>query len=94
MVHDQLLPRVAYASQASAYMVVWEYTANTSDHDIYARQVGADGQPIGVEQALRYSSVDETVPAVTYNSAANEYLLVWEQEYSHPTTTSTLAVSV
>jgi hypothetical protein len=80
--HDQLLPRTSYASQAGEYLVVWENTANASDHDLYGQEVAANGDLIGTGQGLVYDNFDQTNPDIVYNNTDQEYLLVWEQTYS------------
>jgi len=71
-------PAIAYNWQANEYLVVWELEYSASDHDIYARRVRADGTLPGGEVAIASSSSFESRPAVAYNSANNEFMVVFE----------------
>jgi hypothetical protein len=80
--NHQFVPRVAYASGAGEYLVVWEHEYNSSDHDIYARRVSADGSLPGQEIAIVTTISNQMSPDLAYNPAQNEYLVVWEEEYN------------
>jgi hypothetical protein len=72
-------PDVAANLQTGKFLVVWEYAHNESiDHNIYARLVGDDGAPEGNVITISTATTYETSPAVTYNSASNEWLVVWD----------------
>lgn len=78
----QLVPRAAYGSAIGEYLVVWEHEYSASDHDIYARRVDGAGTPLGSEIAVTVSTAFQLNPDLAYNPAYNEYLVVWEEEYS------------
>ncbi len=80
--YDQLRPRTAYNVTANGYLAVWEHAYSATDYDIYARRVDAGGAPLGSEIGIVTSSVHQNHPDVVANPAANEYLIVWEHEYS------------
>lgn len=76
---DQFNSAVAYSESADAYLVVWEYAYTGTDHDIYARRVDADGQPLGPAFAIASSATWEANPAIAYSESMEEYLVVWER---------------
>jgi hypothetical protein len=82
LLEDQLMPRVAYASGVNEYLVAWEDDVHPPDTDIYAIRVNDQGVPIGSEIYVGTSANIDTHPVVVYSPAANEYLVVWENEYS------------
>lgn len=73
-------PAIAYNQLADEYLVVWFNDRSTYD-DIRAQRLSGDGMLLGgpfyvsagVDAARRY-------PDVAFNSVANQYLVVWEQE--------------
>ncbi len=79
---DQFRPRMAYNATANAYLAVWEHAYSATDYDIYARRVDAGGAPLGSEIGVVTSNIHQNHPDVAANPAANEYLIVWEHEYS------------
>ena len=84
----RLAPAVAYNRDLDEFLVVWEYEYSTSDHDIYAQRVASNGTLVGSEIAISALSSFESHPAVVYNPASEEYLIVWElragtDEFTH-----------
>jgi hypothetical protein len=87
--YDAYNPAVAYNSADNEYLVVWHGDDNTAllvegEDEIFGQRVEANtGAEIGSD--LRLSDMgphsdpnyDARVPAVAYNSTANEYLVVW-----------------
>jgi hypothetical protein len=82
-------PAVAYNSVNNEYLVVWSGDDNTSplvegEFEIFGQRVDATGAGVG-NNDFRLSDMgpngstgyDAYSPAVTYNSASNEYLVVW-----------------
>jgi len=80
-------PAVAWSQTNNTGLVVWHDWRNAGTHltDIYGRRVSADGKPIGGD--FRISSTAATGydmnPAVAWDSAANEYLVVWDDGRNH-----------
>ena len=84
--YDAEDPDVAYNSQSNEYLVVWsgDHYAD-GDFEIFAQRVNAaTGALIGsmVRVSVMGPGVDPNYdarsPAVAYNSADNQYLVVWE----------------
>src|SRR5262249_14715908 len=83
-------PAVAYNGAANEYLVAWQGADNTGalaadEDEIYRqRRAGARGAQVGANDS-RLSDMgpdgnadfDAFSPAVAYNGAANEYLVVW-----------------
>ena len=82
LVEDQFLPRAAYASVVNEYLVVWEDVVRDFDHDIFVIRVNDQGVPIGSEIYVGISANMDTHPGIAYSPMVNEYLVVWENEYS------------
>ena len=72
-------PAVVYNPAASEFLVVWEQTFLGQDWDIYGVRLTATGVPIGGSFPIAARSNPERQPDVAYNSARNEYLVVWKQ---------------
>jgi len=83
-------PAVAYNSTDNEYLVVWHGDDDTAvlvdnEFEIFGQRLDATGAGVGAND-FRISDMggtgdpdyDANYPAVTYNSAANEYLAVWE----------------
>ena len=81
---DQGSPEVAWNRTANQYLVVWDDLRYlppiwpVEGSDIYGRRVRANGTRVEAD-AFRITAVahDETKPAVAWNEAANQYLVVW-----------------
>jgi len=71
-------PAIAYNSRQQEYLVVWWNDRATIDDDIYAERVAKDGKLLGGVWVTPQST-DHQYPSVAYNSARNEYLVVWGQ---------------
>ncbi len=76
---------LAYNPTADQYLAVWEGdTATVGEDEIFGRLLDGAGSPLG--GIFRISTMgpdgdsghDAFDPAVTFNSASNEYLVVWE----------------
>jgi len=78
----RLAPDVAYNQTDGEFLVVWEWESTPDNHDIYARRVGSDGSLISSEIPIATLTNFESNPAVAYNTADNEYLVVWEHRYA------------
>ena len=77
-------PAVAYNSQDDLYLVVW-YGDNgvNNENEIYGRLIGSDGAPLAAQFRISDmgpigdTSYGASNPAVAYNPADNEFLVVW-----------------
>jgi hypothetical protein len=90
--YDTWEPAVAYNSVNNEYLIVWEGEDELpelvdNEYEIFAQRVdGATGQLLGGNFRISdmgpdgSASWDAQQPAVSYNSIANEYLVVWEGE--------------
>jgi hypothetical protein len=81
---NEYVPAVVFNSTANEYLIVWEDYRDAADfpfdNDIMGRRVSADGLPLGSDLRIsgRGATVGELAPAVAWNLAANEYLVVWQ----------------
>ena len=78
---DQNAPAVA-TNEQDRYMVVWEHEYSGTDHDIYAREYDANGNPVGSYFTIASWTEDTTAPDVAANGANDEWLAVWQQALS------------
>jgi hypothetical protein len=75
-------PAVAWNETANEYLVVWQDERNKGNRgpDIYAQRVAADGKLMGFNRRISGAAgtgYDEA-PAVAWNQATNQYLVVWQ----------------
>lgn len=79
---DQEWVATAYNTQDDQYLVVWQDKRDliTTRLDIYAQRLAADGTPIGDEIIVTRRQLNQDFPDATYNSARNEYLVVWSDQ--------------
>jgi hypothetical protein len=86
--HD-IQPVVAYNVTTNHYVVAWADKRNYAlrGYDIYARTLSATGVAIGGDYRVSgpKATLDEELPALAYNPAADNYLVVW-QDYRASTT--------
>jgi hypothetical protein len=82
---DAFRPAVAYSSRTNEFLVVWHGNAGADNQfEVYGQRVSAAGTEVGPND-FRISDAgpdgrgafDASRPVVTYNSAANEFLVVW-----------------
>jgi len=77
---ERYLPAVAHNWTHGEYLVVWHNTWPGS-RDIYARRVSENGKVLSWF-CVTTGANDRFEPAVAYNAANDEYLVVWMQEAS------------
>ncbi len=79
-------PAVAYNSAANEYLVAWagDSLATDGEFEIFGQRVSAAGAELGADFRISNLGMDGDAdrdaeqPAVAYDSAVNEYLVVWE----------------
>lgn len=70
-------PKAVYNPVTGKYLVIWEdWSAETDDID--GQLVNADGSLHGSELVISAAKNDQSNPEIAYNSAANEYLVVFD----------------
>ncbi|MBM3133945.1 MAG: hypothetical protein FJZ89_01370 [Chloroflexi bacterium] len=72
-------PAVAYNSQRQEYLVVF-WNDRPGCDDIRAERVSKDGKLLGGVWVAYGCPADRRYPDVAYNSQANEYLVVWQED--------------
>ncbi len=79
---DQISPAAAYNPVQNEYMVAWTNDRPGND-DIYARRLSANGSQIGEWFSIvAGSGFERRNPDIGFNSAREEFLVVWEEEPS------------
>jgi len=73
---NQERPDVVYNSVNNEYLVVWQ-DYRRGDWDIYARRISSDCTPSGSEVPVAQQPERQWYPALAYDSADNQYLVVW-----------------
>jgi len=87
--YDALYPAVAYNSTDNQYLVVWQGSDDTvGEYEIWGQRVNAaTGVRIGADFQISFTGTsgdadrDAEDPDVAYNSASNEYLVVWSGDH-------------
>ena len=72
-------PKAAYNPVTGQYLVVWEDQTDDLD-DIDGQLVNADGSLQGSKLTISAAKNDQSNPEIAYNSAANEYLVVFDDD--------------
>jgi hypothetical protein len=73
---DRYVPAVAYNYAHDEYLVVWHNKWPDGHRDVYARRVSGNGQ-LQTWFSVSAGTHDRFQPAVAYNAATGEYLVVW-----------------
>ena len=82
---DQIRPAIAYNPENDTYLVVWEdhHWDFGDDWDIYGRLLAGDGAPLGAAFGIGFAEANRRLaPTVAYNPQIDEFLVVYEYEYS------------
>jgi hypothetical protein len=69
-------PDVAYDATFDVFLVIYEKTVSSSDHDILSRRMTPAGSVID-SVAVDLASNDSTDPSCANNGSADQFLLVW-----------------
>jgi len=83
----QVLPRVAYNTQAQRYLVVWQDRRDVTDWDIYGQLLSPTGALVGGNLGVYRGVYDDTEPSVASRDTASEFLVVYTRAYQpsgHP----------
>ena len=70
-------PSVAFNTQRSEYLAVWQDFRSGVEYDIYARRISATGQLLGQEIVIATEGRLKSHPDVVYSPARDEYFVVW-----------------
>ena len=81
-------PQVAYNSKAGYFLAVWVDTRNPGKPAVFGLRISATGAPIGSDFQISGPTALLTIydwPALAYNSATNQFLVVWADLRSNST---------
>ncbi len=86
--YDAFDPAIAYDSQDNQYLVVWEgETLRPDVFDILGQRLAANGLQVGADDFVLSNpgsgpnaDYDAYNPAVAYDGASDEYLVVWQDD--------------
>jgi len=68
---------VAYSPAAEGYLVAWHDGRASGEWHVYAQRVAANGALVGSEIAIDTTPTYQMWPAVAYQPATGEWLVVW-----------------
>ncbi len=75
-------PVISFNRSLNEYAIAYEYAYTTTNHDIKLQRLSSNGWRIGGSNTVTVSSQWEGEPALAYNPRRNEYLAVYEYEWS------------
>jgi len=85
-------PAVAFSVTSNQYFVAWSDGRDhlTSGFEVYGQRIRAGGAKVGGNFRISDTNAvgDETDAAVTWNSNANQYLVVWGDNRQNPTSSA------
>ncbi len=76
--NSETMPEVVYNSHAGEFTVVWHEYHDTTDWDVYGRQVSGAGVPLGDGFAVSTAPEFQTNAALAVNTANGEVLIAWQ----------------
>jgi YD repeat-containing protein len=76
---NSVSPDLAYDPERNEYLVVWLEGAGGATDEVYAQRLRDDGAVLGSAIPLQAYSGSPYRPAVAYHSAAQAYVVVWNQ---------------
>lgn len=81
---DEQISAIAYNSLRSEMLVVWQVDAGNGNYDIWARRGRHMGpfQWLGEAFVVAASATSEDTAAVAYNSSDDDYLVVYEYQFT------------
>lgn len=78
---DESAPAVA-CTNAGQFLVVWQAKqAGSGEYDIHGQLLASDGTTVGSELNISTWEYDQLKPRVACNTAADEFLVVWEDHH-------------
>ena len=79
--NHQVEPEIVYNPSSNQFLVVsYDDRLVELDWDIYGQFVNSDGSLSGANFPISTAMDDQSRPVVAYNSADNQYLVVWQDE--------------
>jgi len=79
----EIHPAVAACNNADQYLVAWQSLQPAGHNDLYVRFVKGDGTLDGGPYVIYDTTVHEQEPDVACNMSGQQYLVVWQQQYSN-----------
>ena len=77
---EEITPAIAYNPDRQEYLAVW-FNNRAGNDDIQAQRLSKDGAKLGGAFYIAAGAgADRRYPDVTYNSTAQEYMVVWDHE--------------
>jgi hypothetical protein len=84
--YDHVGGAAEFNAATDEYLVVWsDCRAGPPCGDVYAQRVGTDGNLVGEDFTIAAGPLQQAAPALTWNSQANEYLVVWTEYHADST---------
>jgi hypothetical protein len=75
---SRLIPSVVYNAAEDQYLVVWMYEVSSNDYEIWGKRIPWNGPGSYAEfRIFDWPNRNFWMPRVAWNSARNEYLVIW-----------------
>jgi PKD repeat protein len=78
--YGQYAPAVAYSAASRQFFVTWHDQRNGTSLQVYGQRVWWPGLLLGSNMGISAAQMSQDTPAVAYNTADHEYLVVWADE--------------